>query len=394
MSSELINRSPDLRRLRDEGFEISVAAGYLVLAHVPYVTSQGTVAYGSLVSELTLAGDRTARPSNHMVFFDGVAPCHRNGSPITGIQHSEGIQQLAPGVTVHRSFSNKPPSGYADYYQKMTRYVEILSAAALSLDPSVRAQTYRPLSSDDKISPFVYVDTNASRGHFQSSSERLAGQKIAIVGLGGTGSYVLDLVAKTPVAEIRLFDGDRFLQHNAFRAPGAPSLEELAAGSTKVEYLARIYSRMHRGVLPYHKKVGAGDTADLNGLNFVFICIDHGPTKKHLLDFLIEERISFVDVGMGVQTADEKLIGIVRVSTGTPAKHDHLSARVSYDDPVDDAYSTNIQIADLNMLNASLAVIKWKKLCGFYADLEHEHHSTYTIDGNMLLNEEIHPPVR
>ena len=35
-----------------------------------------------------------------------------------------------------------------------------------------------------------------------------------------------------------------------------------------------------------------------------------------------------------------------------------------------------------------LAVIKWKKLSGFYCDLEREHHSTYTLDGNMLLNED------
>jgi hypothetical protein len=38
------------------------------------------------------------------------------------------------------------------------------------------------------------------------------------------------------------------------------------------------------------------------------------------------------------------------------------------------------------MLNAALAVIKWKKIRGFYRDLEHEHHCSYTTDGNMLLS--------
>ena len=46
------------------------------------------------------------------------------------------------------------------------------------------------------------------------------------------------------------------------------------------------------------------------------------------------------------------------------------------------------QIADLNALSAVLAVIKWKKRRGFYADLENEHHTTYTIDGNAITNEE------
>jgi hypothetical protein len=33
-------------------------------------------------------------------------------------------------------------------------------------------------------------------------------------------------------------------------------------------------------------------------------------------------------------------------------------------------------------------VIKWKKTCGFYHDLDREHHTTYTIDGNTVTNEE------
>jgi hypothetical protein len=45
----------------------------------------------------------------------------------------------------------------------------------------------------------------------------------------------------------------------------------------------------------------------------------------------------------------------------------------------------------VNMLNASLAVIKWKKLAGFYVDYEREHHTTYTLSGNMLLSED-HAP--
>ena len=72
-----------------------------------------------------------------------------------------------------------------------------------------------------------------------------AGERVAIVGLGGTGSYVLDFVAKTPVQEIHLFDGDEFLTHNAFRAPGAASLEALRRKPKKVDYLAAIYSNMH-----------------------------------------------------------------------------------------------------------------------------------------------------
>jgi hypothetical protein len=92
---------------------------------------------------------------------------------------------------------------------------------------------------------------------------------------------------------------------------------------------------------------------------------------------------------MGVNICDNTLIGILRVTTGTPQKNDHITTRIPFsDDDTENEYSSNIQIADLNALNATLAVIKWKKLHGFYLDLDHEHHSTYTIDGNMIINED------
>ena len=44
----------------------------------------------------------------------------------------------------------------------------------------------------------------------------------------------------------------------------------------------------------------------------------------------------------------------------------------------------------MNALNALLAVIRWKKIVGFYDDLEHEHNTISLIDGNTLINEDKH----
>ena len=96
---------------------------------------------------------------------------------------------------------------------------------------------------------------------------------------------------------------------------------------------------------------------------------------------------------MGIELTDNALGGILRVTTSTPQKHDHFRSRVSFGEtPGDDDYNRNIQIADLNALNAALAVIKWKKLFGFYRDLKYEHHSQFSIDTNLLLNED-RPPM-
>jgi hypothetical protein len=52
-------------------------------------------------------------------------------------------------------------------------------------------------------------------------------------------------------------------------------------------------------------------------------------------------------------------------------------------------YSRNIPIAELCALNGALAVIKWKKLRGFYHDLGKEHFSALTLYTNSLVNEDI-----
>ena len=51
-------------------------------------------------------------------------------------------------------------------------------------------------------------------------------------------------------------------------------------------------------------------------------------------------------------------------------------------------YASNIQIVELNALNASFAVLKWKQLSGFYQDLEHEHHLTYSTNCALLETDE------
>ena len=194
-------------------------------------------------------------------------------------------------------------------------------------------------------------------------------------------------MAKTPVREIRLIDGDEFLQHNAFRAPSAPTIEELRQAMKKVDYFKAIYSRMHRGIVAHPVHLTSDNLHLLDGATFVFLCIVAGDAKRHIVEKLEAIDIAFIDVGMGVELNEESLGGILRVTTSTPGAREQFRNKVSFH-PVaeDDIYSTNIQVADLNALNAVFAVIKWKKLRRFYRDLEQELHCTYTTDVNLLLS--------
>jgi len=388
MSQQLINHSPDLKRLRDEGYEVEVRGGYLMVHHIPYVNSRKQVLFGTLVSNLSLAGNRTTRPNTHVIQFAGENPCNIDGTIIGAIQHANSTQDLGNGIVINHSFSNKPAAGYTDYYEKLKRYAEIISAPAKAIDDTVTERTYRLVHVAKEESVFQYIDTNSSRANINQINAKLEGQRIAIIGIGGTGAYILDLIAKTPVAEIHIYDGDKFLQHNAFRSPGAAPLALLEQGLAKAEYFASIYKQMHKVIVPHSYYVKDANLEELDTMTFVFICVDNNAARRAIINHLKARGIRFIDVGLGVNVVADKLIGGVRVTSCTPDKFDHLADRIPGDENDNNEYGTNIQIADLNSLNASLAVIKWKKMLGFYQDLEQEHHCSYEINVSKIFNED------
>lgn len=57
------------------------------------------------------------------------------------------------------------------------------------------------------------------------------------------------------------------------------------------------------------------------------------------------------------------LLGQVRSTLVTPDSQTGLSSiDMNIDDDIDNAYKTNIQIAELNCLSACLAIIQWKNI--------------------------------
>lgn len=395
MSLRPIARSPDLKRMRDEEYDITITGGNLVMRDVPYVTANREVKRASLVTPLQLADDVTAGMADHTVLWTGECPCDQHGQRLDRIVAQEfpapGLG-LADGSLAWFTLSAKKKIGtefipYKDYHEKMTTYAAILSGFAQAIDPSATAQTapYIPEETDGSV--FKYVDTASSRAAIDAVTLKLSVSRIAIIGLGGTGSYVLDFTAKTPVTEIHLFDGDHLLQHNAFRSPGAPSGEELAKKPYKVNYFADIYGKMRHGIVPHAIYMTRDGVDELQGFDFVFLCME-GSGKRAIVERLVELGIPFIDVGMGLQIRNGSLTGQIRTTLVT-AEGNHVGTRIPFaQNDERNEYDTNIQIADLNALNAAFAVGRWKRHCGFYADLEREHYAVYAVSGNDILNED------
>ena len=396
MSPNIVAHSPDLQRLHQEGFALRISGdgACLIVEHIPYVTPSGAVAYGTLVSALEQAGEKAANPvGDHSLWFDGETPCDAHGRPLSSMLIVTDSPQPLGGLTVRHRFSCKPPGdgNYPDYHAKITAYVNMLLTYARAVDANVTATLEHPivLCDEDPDAPFVYPDTASARVEITAIGEKLQMEKVAIVGLGGTGSYILDQLAKTPVREIHLYDGDDFLNHNAFRAPGAASIEQLNEQPKKVDYLAARYSVMKRGIIAHPRNIDQTTVQELREMQFVFLAADGGEVKRLLIEKLEEFGVPFIDVGLAVDEHDGSLGAMIMVTSSTPAKRDHARTYIDTSSPPpEELYEGNIQVADLNALNAILAVIRWKKYCGFYRDLGHEHFSVYTLDRDQLDNAE------
>lgn len=393
MSQKLTAPNPAIQRLIDEGYEIEIRHQHLLVHSIPYVNPNGEIDTGILV-----CSDVDPKPKDHTAWFRGHLPCDSKGRPLKQLVNNSTEKLLFNNFKVQHYFSNKPlgiADFPADHYIKVVHYVDILTAQARVIDPDVDARTGKAIMSRNENSVFKYPDSASSRAGIVAISQKLATmRKIAVVGLGGTGSYIFDQVAKTLVPEIHIFDGDTLMRHNAFRAPGAISLESLQNKPKKVDYFGEVYNQMRTGIFAHAYHIDETNVAELGGFDFVFVAVDHGPSRKLICDFLRKGNIPFIDVGMGLDVIEEhlSLTGLCRVTLGSPDKQDHLDSQARLptgDDDGDAVYRSNIQVADMNALNAVLAVIRWKQYCGFYDDSEQAHYLSYSVGLQSLARAEL-----
>lgn len=224
MSLKLVSRNPDLQRLVDKGFAVGFDSNYLVVRDIPYLDADGAAKVGAFVTKLVFEDAEKVVQDDHQVFFAGDVPHGLDGRPIPNL--GGGPTQLAMGakaadVKVQRSFSNKPKKtgAFLDFFEKIESYTAIVSGPAMERF-NVSPHTFRAVNMEEEPSVFNFRDTMTARAEITDLSAKLADDVVAVIGLGGTGGYLLDFLVKTAVKEIRAFDGDVFHVHNAFRSPG------------------------------------------------------------------------------------------------------------------------------------------------------------------------------
>ena len=195
---------------------------------------------------------------------------------------------------------------------------------------------------------------------------------MAVIGVGGSGSYLVDILAKTNIKELHLYDDDVMEQHNAFRIAGAARIEELGSGKSKVKWHQERYAAVREeGIYVHQKRIDDQTLQDIDRFTTVFIAVDKLSTRRKIQNRCNELGVLHISVGIGLEVEGDKndqIGGMVKIETQYKSKErggtDHGNED-KREEGVENIYG-NIQTAELNMLVAALAITEWKVRKGIY----------------------------
>lgn len=360
------------------GFTVESEAGVLRAVGVPCLLNGGIK--GTCILETSFdstSGEPTSQvggavhgakvsTSQHL---DGCV-YEADGSPIGN--NIDGDGQSWSCISIKRGVQGSPQADRSAS-DLLHRYAKRIVGAASSAGHSVPVSPSAP-------SPFNIPNTFEARAGMASIQDRVRGQSVAIIGLGGTGSYILDQVAKTPVSNIHLLDSDKVDWHTLFRAPGAPTAEEIESVRNgtmlKVDYYRSKYAPLRKYIQAHPVQVDSTsmwrDFLSAYPIDYAFVCIDQetdtdSPRRDAVYLALSETQVPFVDSGVNISVESGTVAGSVTTSAyeaGSTAWETAVpNARVAGEHP---GYR-NSQLPEVNAMAASLAVMEWRRRTGQYS---------------------------
>ncbi len=289
---------------------------------------------------------------------------HANGNPIES--YIDGDGKTWSNISIRKGSHNSP--------EEDVSASDLIHRYAKQIVGAVSAAGYSETASLGSRGPFKIPNTFEARAAIGPVQDRIRDQRTAIIGLGGTGAYVLDLIAKTPVAEIHLFDSDNVDWHNFMRAPGAPTAEEIKSRHKgrlrKVDYYHSKYASLRKGIHPHAVRVDSpsmfAEFLSAHPVDYAFVCIDQltagdSPRQDVVYSALSEAGVPFIDSGVSITLDNCAVRGVVTTSAyaaGSLAWKDAIpNARVEGNVP---GYR-NVQLPEVNALAAALAVMEWRR---------------------------------
>ena len=289
---------------------------------------------------------------------------HADGNPIGN--YISGDEKVWSNISIKKG-SQESPEEDASARDLVHRYAKQIVGA-------MSVAGYSETAFLTMQNPFKIPNTFEARAAIGLVQDRIREQRIGIIGLGGTGAYVLDMISKTPVVDIHLVDSDHVDWHNLMRAPGAPTREEIESAHKarpfKVNYYLSKYSSLRDGI--HAHPVLLDDLPkwieflSKYPVDYAFVCIDQrkdsdSPRQDVVYSALSEAGIPFIDSGVSITLDEFAVRGAVTTSAYAAGSMEWKDAipnvRVEGTMP---GYR-NVQLPEVNALAASLAVMEWRR---------------------------------
>ena len=398
MCTSLISRNDDLSALNKAGYHLEIRGLYLLVHGIPYINESGEIQSADIVTHLDVSGatgeENTLPPSDHTVWWTGGIPHRADGRSMEQFLTCGKWEQghsIGEGITVHMQWSRKPKEagrsrGYCDYYEKIVTYVAEVAGEADGLRPGILGaarQGGEPAVASKATSRFAYIDSSSYRNGTKGIESRIEDEVVAVIGVGGTGSYLVDVLAKTNIKELHLFDDDVMKIHNAFRVAGAAREGELDGQKTKLDWHIERYRNVRiEGLHQHDMRLTLENLDELRSCSTVFIAVDNLQVRRMIQRACSKMGILHLSVGIGLEVEGEnndKIGGMVKVETNFHVGNRGLEAFEAFDEPEnkeDNVYRSNIQTAEANMLGAAVAIAEWKARRGVYRNERDESNDT------------------
>ena len=371
MSATPTSHDGGLDRVVQAGLDYAIEGDTLTVAPVPYRTSDGSVAHGALICHLERQGSRLAPPSDHTVGWVAEGKPHfRDGRVMESLIHNDQPQEWANGERSICGMSRKRHDrGYVDFGEKMVTYARLIARQVgdkWSRDTIGSGETREGNNMVDQ-------ETGLTRSGVGDMDKLFRQEKIAVIGAGGTGGFIVDMVSKCNVDSIDIYDPDLIDQHTQLRWPGVVGRDVVEQRANKAEYLARVYaSRTNRNIRGHAKRVGKAELTLFSDKTIVFVAIDSGADRRVILSGLAAVGANFIDCGIDLHRGPDGISASTRVvrtfSGDDDATKADLVERTPGRDIGEGMYEAAIQTVEINALNATLAVVAWKQGIGFYKD--------------------------
>lgn len=262
---------------------------------------------------------------------------------------------------------------YRDAWEALKTYINAIYGGFLASDNNGRQEVERPYT--------FPILGEKSRDEVQWL-DLVRGEKIAVVGLGGVGAWIADLLAKADVAEVHGWDADVIEKKNIIRMPGAVNPDWI--GKSKAKWFEETYRQIHRRVYGHAENVTDQNAKEIcTNTTFGFVAVDNEEGREIACNAMAEVGIPFIDVGIALDRRDGQVTASIRLTTVWPHDDAWRKAIPKVDKAGQDVYG-KLELPDLAASAAGWAVQSWRKMRGQMAQDKASECMVYRAETNTI----------